>query len=92
MGLIKKINKSKNIRDFLKFYIPLIAILNIPQFVITYTTPREQLKPTLLEHLSAEMDGLRDISGGSFYANFRFLGSSTGYISNRFTGCIKDMF
>jgi len=92
MGLIDRVDKNKSIRKFLGFYVPLIAVLNIPQFIITYTTPNDQLKPTLSEHLSSEMDGLQDISGGNVYINCRLLGSSTGYIANRLTSCVRDMF
>ncbi|MBI3623151.1 hypothetical protein HY212_03680 [Candidatus Pacearchaeota archaeon] len=82
----------KSFRDFLKIYVSCFAIANIPQFIVTYTIPRDQLKPTLLEHLNSETSGLEDISGGSVYANFRLLGSSIGYVAKRLTGCIEDIF
>ncbi len=75
---------------FLKIYALCFGLVNIPQFAITYTTPREELKPTLSEHLSEEMSELRDFSGGNFYAHFQLLGSTTGYLAKRLAVNIEN--
>ena len=83
---------KRGLKHFLRIYATCFAIANVPQFVITYTTPKNELKPTLSEHLNSEMNSLFDMGEGAIYANFRFLGSSTGYVSKRIAGCIEDLF
>lgn len=80
-----------SLKKILKTYAICFAIANIPQFMVTYTTPKEELKQSISEHLSSEMNELRDMSGGFTYANFRLLGSTTGYFAKRLTVNIEDI-
>jgi hypothetical protein len=79
MKLLEKILKKQKVKTFLSVC-AIYAVMNSPQFISTYSTPRDQLKPTLGEHISSEMNSLRDISGGATYMHFRLAGSTTGYL------------
>jgi len=75
--------KKGSVRKFLSVYLPVMTVLNLPQFFMTATTPREELNSTLGEQIISDTKGLYDFSGGFVYANFQLAGTILGYAFNQ---------